>query len=252
MTKNSIIKWRKEDEKVLRKAVSDFNKKVQKISKGKKDKSYLPSKISYKETKELIKTRSELNRVLKSLGRFGSKGSYKKVTLPSGQELTNWEKKEISYQKASAVRRIRKRMAEIKTTPYMGNVEYRKLEATLKNVQNAYNFTGKRYERAISRIKKLGTSDYEIKVAEIYKNNYLTMLQKAYGNAPEFEEIYEKLKAIKNPIKFYEVLSSMQYGDYIKDIKFMYDSARKWKSSFKNYVRRIRNFCRRLCYGRGS
>ena len=228
MAKNSIIRWKKEDEKVLRKAISDFNKKVQKLSKGKKDKSYLPSELDYKGTKELIKTRSELNRVLKSLGRFGSKESYKKVKLPSGKELTNWEKREIGYQKASAVRRIKRRMAQVKNTPYMGNVEYKKLEATLKNIQNVYNYKGKQFERTASRIENLGSSDYEMRIAENYKNNYLTMLQKAYGNAPEFEEIYEKLKAIDNPIKFYEVLSSMQYGEYIKDIKYMYDSARKW------------------------
>ena len=117
MARNSVIKWRKEDEKVLRKAVSDFNKKVRKLSKGKKDKSYLPSEIDYEGTKDLIKTRSELNRVMRSLSRFSGTEAYKKVTLPSGKQLTAWEKKEIGYQKASAVRRIKKRMSEIEK-PY--------------------------------------------------------------------------------------------------------------------------------------
>lgn len=117
MPKNSVIKWRKEDEKVLRKAISDFNKKVSKLEKTRKDKSYLPAKIDYQGTKELVKTRSELDRIVRSLGRFKGSEAFKKVTLPSGEELTNWEKKEISYQKASAVRRIKKRMAQIEK-PY--------------------------------------------------------------------------------------------------------------------------------------
>lgn len=117
MPKNSVIKWRKEDEKVLRKAISDFNKKVSKLEKTRKDKSYLPAKIDYQGTKELVKTRSELDRIVRSLGRFKGHEAFKKVTLPSGEELTNWEKKEISYQKASAVRRIKKRMAQIER-PY--------------------------------------------------------------------------------------------------------------------------------------
>lgn len=118
MPKNSVIKWRKEDERVLRKAISDFNKKVSKLEKTRKDKSYLPAKLDYKETREkLIKTRSELDRIVRSLGRFKGSEAFKKVTLPSGEELTNWEKKEISYQKASAVRRIKKRMAQIEK-PY--------------------------------------------------------------------------------------------------------------------------------------
>ena len=117
MPKNSVIKWRKEDEKVLRKAISDFNKKVSKLEKTRKDKSYLPAKLDYAGTKELVKTRSELDRIVRSLGRFKGSEAFKKVTLPSGEELTNWEKKEISYQKASAVRRIKKRMAQIEK-PY--------------------------------------------------------------------------------------------------------------------------------------
>lgn len=118
MPKNSVIKWRKEDERVLRKAISDFNKKVSKLEKTRKDKSYLPAKLDYKETREkLIKTRSELDRIVRSLGRFKGSEAFKKVTLPSGEELTNWEKKEIGYQKASAVKRIKKRMAQIEK-PY--------------------------------------------------------------------------------------------------------------------------------------
>lgn len=117
MPKNSVIKWKKEDERVLKKAISDFNKKVKRLSKTRKDNSYLPAELDYEGTKELIKTRTELNRVLRSLGRFKGNEAYKKVTLPSGEALTAWEKKEITYQKASAVRRIKKRMSQIEK-PY--------------------------------------------------------------------------------------------------------------------------------------
>ena len=117
MARNSVIKWRKEDEKNLRKAISDFNKRVKKLNKSRKDKSYLPEELDYAGTKELIKTRSELERVMRSLGRFKGQDSFKKVTLPSGEELTAWEKKEIGYQKASAVRKIKRRMAELER-PY--------------------------------------------------------------------------------------------------------------------------------------
>lgn len=115
---NAVIKWSKQDEKDLRKAINDFNKKVRKLQKTRKDSSYLPAEIDYSGTKDLIKTRNELNRVMRSLGRFKGSEAFKKVTLPSGESLTNWEKKELQYQKATAVRRIKKRMAEIKTPAY--------------------------------------------------------------------------------------------------------------------------------------
>lgn len=114
MAKNSVIKWRKEDEKNLRRAISDFNKRVKKLNKSRKDKSYLPEELDYEGTKDLIKTRSELTRIMRSLGRFKGTKAFKKVTLPSGEVLTNWEKKELQYEKSRAVRRINKRMAELK------------------------------------------------------------------------------------------------------------------------------------------
>lgn len=145
MSRNSMIRWKKEDERNLKKAISIFNKKVRRLNKMNKDRSFIPDEIDYEGTKDLITTRSELNRVLNSLSRFKGKEAFKKVTLPSGEQLTNWEKKEISYQKSNAVRRIKKRMHEIENAnkeyfqndmKRMGNQEYRQLEGILKNIQN--------------------------------------------------------------------------------------------------------------------
>ena len=112
--KQSVLMWTKEDEKILKKAVSDFNKKVKQLNKTRKDKSFIPSEIDYEASKDLITTRSELNRVLESLGRFKGKEAFKKVTLPSGDSLTKWELDEIKLQQRQAEKRIKKRMAEIK------------------------------------------------------------------------------------------------------------------------------------------
>ena len=138
MTKSALIKWKKEDEKALKKAINDFNRKVKKLQKYRKDKSYLPQELDFEASKDLITTRAELNRVLRSLGRFKGTSSYKKVTLPSGESLTQWEKKELQYQKAVAVRRLNKRMAELKALHpeyRMGNDEYRRLEAIRNSIQ---------------------------------------------------------------------------------------------------------------------
>lgn len=137
------LRWNKEAERELKNAVNNFNKKVQELRKTRKDKSYLPDEIDYKATKELITTRNELNRVIESLGRFKGKEAFKKVTLPSGEALTNWEVQEIKFQQAQAERRIRKRMREIKRNrpeyfvgSSLGNEEYKKLENTLKSIKS--------------------------------------------------------------------------------------------------------------------
>ena len=83
--KESVLKWSNEDKKNLKKAISDINKKVRKLQKTRKDISYLPEQLDYERTikENLITTRSELNRVLESLGKFKGNQAFKKVTLPS-------------------------------------------------------------------------------------------------------------------------------------------------------------------------
>lgn len=65
----SKIKWQQKDYVTLGKAVANFNKKINELNKEEK-KLYLPDTITYKEVKENIVTRNELNRVIKSLKRF--------------------------------------------------------------------------------------------------------------------------------------------------------------------------------------
>lgn len=224
MSRNSVIRWQKEDTKKLRTAISDFNKKVKKLQKLTKDDSYLPQEIDYAGTKDLIKTRSELDRVLRSLGRFKGKEAFKKVTLPSGKTLSNWEKKEISYQKASAVRRIKKRMAEIER-PYfkMGNEEYRKLEAELESIKGVFKKKGQAFERTLKAIENIGSADYETRRAILYRDNYLKMFEE-FKNSPYYEAIVKKIKSYQNPVTFYNKIKNLTYGEYLADIKFMYDS----------------------------
>lgn len=118
MKKQYKINWRSEDEKKLEKAINDFNKRVQKLKAKSKDKGFIPAEISYKGTKKLITTRDELNRVLKSIGRFKGNKAFKKITLENGIELTAWEKREIEIQKGVAVRRINKKLKELKRPEY--------------------------------------------------------------------------------------------------------------------------------------
>ena len=67
----SKIRWQQKDYVTLGKAVANFNKKINELNKEEK-KLYLPDTINYKEIKENIVTRNELNRVIKSLKRFSN------------------------------------------------------------------------------------------------------------------------------------------------------------------------------------
>lgn len=82
---------------------------------------------------------------------------------------------------------------------------------------------GKEFQKAVSTIENLGSSDYEIRQAILYRENYLKMFEQ-FKNSDYYEAIVKKIKSYENPITFYNKISSLSYGEYLKDIKFMYDS----------------------------
>lgn len=88
------IKWQQKDYLSLGKAVSNFNKKINKLQTEEK-KLYLPELKNYKDIKQNIQTRQELNRVIKSLKRFSKEGAEDLYVTKAGQELTKWERREL-------------------------------------------------------------------------------------------------------------------------------------------------------------
>lgn len=104
-----------------------------------------------------------------------------------------------------------------------GNEEYRKLEAQLKSIQNVYKKRGTEFKKVVASIENLGSSDYEIRQALLYRDNYLKMFEQ-FKNSDYYDAIVKKIKSYENPITFYNKISSLTYGEYIRDIKFMYDS----------------------------
>lgn len=74
MAGQSKIQWKQGDYIKLGRAVADFNRKVNKLQ-AEENKLYLPNLIEYKEAKENITTRQELNRLVNSLRRFNREGA---------------------------------------------------------------------------------------------------------------------------------------------------------------------------------
>ena len=218
------IKWRKEDVTNLRKAVSQFNKNVRKLNKNRADTDYIPEQLDYKMTKDLIKNRAEFNRVIRSLGRFEGNEAFKKVTLPSGKEITAWEKREIGYQRRSAKRTISRLMEQEKKKYGRKTDYYRELESSFNSLDDIFNRKGVAYKLTRERIKTYGSSDFELRRAIIYKENYLSMLDKRYSELDGYKKLVREVKKMQ-PIDLYERLKAMEEGEKVKDISFMYDTS---------------------------
>lgn len=115
LSEQSKIKWKQVDYLNLGKAVSQFNKKINQLNAEEK-KLYLPEMVSYQTIKENIVSRNELNRVLKSLRRFSKKGAEDLYTTQAGQEITKWERQELSIQTGIAKRRLNRELQDLNTS----------------------------------------------------------------------------------------------------------------------------------------
>ena len=154
--KQQLIKWTSQDEKILKKVITDFNKRVKKLKAKTKrcQRGYIPDEISYGGTRRLIKTREELNRIIDEYSKFKGKEALKKVTLKSGKEITAWEKEKLQKEQKRAINRLRRELRKEKRPEYrMGTPEYQYLKKSLKSVMEFTKLTGKKFEEAIKRIE---------------------------------------------------------------------------------------------------
>lgn len=233
LPKQYNIKWKRSDYIKLGRAVADFNRKINKLN-AEERKLYLPETISYSEVKENINTRSELNRIIKSLKRFQRAGAEELYKTQAGEEMTRWERKELSYQSATAQRRLKQELKTLElpnkqgiSRVQMGSMRQKEIEAQIRSLKRIEEKTGYEFERLSRRIKMLGTSDYTLKKAYVFQENFMEQLEKLKKNSPEFEKVYDYFNSIKNPISFF---NETQKSDVLQDFFVWYQVPENYAS----------------------
>lgn len=106
------IRWKRGDAIKLGKAVASFNRKINELEKE-TDMLFLPEKLDFKQIKENITTRKELNRQVESIKRFKREGAEEIVTTKAGEPITKWEYQELRKQANIARRNFEKRLSEL-------------------------------------------------------------------------------------------------------------------------------------------
>lgn len=220
----STIKWTKSDYIKLGKAIADFNKKISKLE----NKDYLPQKLNYKEIKENLLTRQELNNFIKSTRRFLVEGAENLYITKAGERTTQWERKELQYKTAIITRRINTRIKELNTVKQgqeysriqMGSIEFRELQAKQRKINSLEQREGYRFLELKEQIHKQGRADYEYKKQYIFKENYLEVL-KRYSHFDNYNELINFINEnLSNPKKFYEYVSDI---DIVGDLTLQSD-----------------------------
>lgn len=222
----SPIKWNDYNQARLKKAVNQFNSRVDSLRKHRKDTSYIPSKVGVSRVKKQIATEEGLEEVIRSLGRFKGTQAYKQVTLPSGEKITNWEFTELQTERERAEAYLQARLKKTKKpVSQMGTDERAKIKSALKSVRNFEDLSGSSFDIARERISRYGSADYDMRKAIQYKKNYLKMLK----DFKDFDGYSKLRRAINktNPLKLYDDIKASELGGYLKDIRYMYDTTQE-------------------------
>ena len=206
------INWKRGDYISLGRAVSNFNKKIRELQ-AEENKLYLPDEINYKEAKENITTRRELNRLINSLRRFQREGAEDLYTTQSGEEITKWERAELGIQSRIAQTRLRNELKTLNeptesgfSRVQMGSIRAREIEAQIKNLKQIETKAGYEFNMLKRRIATQGASDYTMKKAIVFRENYLKEMEK-YSHFDNYEKLMKKLRSFTNPISFFNFVS---------------------------------------------
>lgn len=207
------IRWSRSDAISLGKTVASFNKTLKQLQMQVSD-VILPDVLNYSELRSQISTRTEFNRIISSLRRFQDPSQRKIVTTEAGVDLTKWEFSELKKARRRATRRMSAEISDLSPTLGTGNTRINEINATIKSFENLETLTGKDFERIRDRILNLGVSDYEMKRAQTFQDNFI----KAYSKMGR-SEIVEFAKSFRNPQKFWEAIKDSE----LIDIALRYD-----------------------------
>ena len=216
---DSLIRWKREDSVKLSRAINRFNNEISKLDKSKN----IPSRLKYDEVRDRIATRREFESIINSLNRADEVTLTKEEELASGEKITYWEFSESLRKKNIAganllneLDRINRERAE-SGNRYMGEERISEIQATLdvldSSFDNLYNFNKRK-----KQLDFVGRSDYETAKNKLFMQNFLTAA-KDLSNFKNYDVLMKKLRTIRNPNKFYEI---MKKSNILMDIFLWY------------------------------
>lgn len=204
---DSLIRWKRGDYIKLGQAVSRFNKIINELDDD--ERRYLPDLKDYKEIKEHINSRKELNRILKALRSANVENLLETKTFESGEVVSKWEFKELNKARRRAYRNLQAEKVMIlsdRPSIGMGDERLSEIKAIEQSFKNLETKTGSDLKRLKLRIFSVGRSDYKLSKDVMFRENFYKALEDI-SNFQNYEVLKKELDKIKNPTKFYEFVN---------------------------------------------
>lgn len=229
MSKRYNIRWNESDLRELTKAVKNFNAKITRLEKNPAYKDViLPERASVKQLKELVTTRRDLQREIKSLKRFTKRGAEKIVRVPITQNelyITNWQKTEMNRRAGITNRQRNARLKKLEEMSLKsggedlgytrGEFGMGKAEKLSLTPTNAFTPKMDKYDLQMKArsLQIHSQSDYFHKTDQRLLNNYKQALIDTYGedavkdildeiDEMDFNEFYKIFKSEVSTFEF--------------------------------------------------
>ena len=214
------IRYDKKLNQEINRTIKNFNQKIARLEK--QDRELLPSKITKKDLKSGVYTRTELCRKLKELQSFSTRGAEDIIETSGGARLTRYDyqniKRENTRVKQNITREINRLRVEkpkifgktqTSTFSEMGDTDYLNLVARRKALEKDINKLSRdELERFTKLIEKTGRNQQYMN--NIFKQNYFDMLTDL---AYYFDYDNEKLNMLK------QKLMNLKPNDFLKLFK---------------------------------
>ena len=251
------IRYDKKLNQEINRTIKNFNQKIARLEK--QDRELLPSKITKKDLKSGVYTRTELRRKLKELQRFGRRGAEDIIETSGGVRLTQYSYQNLKRENARIKRNITREINRLRvnkpkifgktqtsTFSEMGDHDYLNLVARRKALEKDINKLSRdEFERFTKLIEKTGKNQQYMN--SIFKQNYFDMLtdlgyyfdydndklnilkQKLMNLKPnDFLKLFKEDKSIRAILDYYPIVTNsfnaINPDDIKEDVINLYDN----------------------------
>lgn len=238
------FKYTAEDTRRLQKAVTNYNNKVNRLSRV--NHPYLPEKVDIVDIKANITNKWDYKRQIKYLEQFTARGSEKLITTEGGATLTKYEYDLLAQEQrrlyAKLTYKIQKYgstkprvfgLEQEETYARMGDEMYENLKARRKNIQKRKLHDVNKQELNILRKLVARTSEQFDRGDEDFKNRFIEYIlngvmnfyredialinhiqEKLRGLSPEqFMDMYYTEQAFREIVRIYNEKTKAPYSE---------------------------------------
>lgn len=227
MARKTTSLWQRGDNSQrLSKAVRNFNAKIKRLeNKNPEIKNMLPEKVTIKQMKDLIKSKTDLDREIKSLERFTAKkdrwghAPQEIVDVPGNDnnlKTTRWQRQEMGRMKGTINRKRNARLKELQSIELerkgkklgyssvdigMGKID----ESALKPI-NAFTPKMSKFElnKKFDVLRNESQSKYWDEADQRLRNNYINTFMEEFGDSDLTRQIKQHIEN-KDFKEFYRI-----------------------------------------------